>query len=279
MLALFTLNKFFGIPPLCSENGEMVDNMLEIVHWFMTILFVGWSIFFVWVMYRYNKVRHPKADYRGVRGHATTHIEIGVIIVEAILLLGFAFPLWAQQSKDYPTGPNVLKMRAVGEKFNWNFQYPGLDGVLGRQHIKLVDNGHGNPIGRDMKDPNGKDDFVKAGEMTVPLGRSVIVDITSKDVIHSLALTPMRMTQDATPGVNGQIWFKPTKIGSWPIICAQLCGPGHSGMKATLTVVKPDEFDTFVKDNSAAPASPAAAAPATPAPAPAAPATPVPAAK
>src|SRR5882757_6612297 len=127
LFAIFPLNDFFGISKLASQHGEMVDHMLELVQWFMTLLFVGWSAYLVVVFSKFAHWKSPKADYVGVRGHATTHIEIGVIIVEIILLLGFALPLWAARSDAYPTG-NVLKMRAVGEKFAWNFQYPGSDG-------------------------------------------------------------------------------------------------------------------------------------------------------
>lgn len=270
------INKFFGIPALASEHGEMVDNMLELVHWVMLILFVGWSVFLVIVFVKFRQEKSPKADYYGVRGHATTHIEIGVVIVEAILLLGFAFPLWSQQSAQYPTGKDVIKIRAVGEKFTWNFQYAGTDGTLGRMDLNLIDAANGNIIGRDMKDPNGKDDFVKGGVLTLCEGRPVIIDVTSKDVIHNLCLTPMRAAQDATPGVRGHLWFTPTKANEdgWDIICGQLCGVGHSQMKARLIVLKPKDFDAFIKEGSAdalkkleAPAStPPAAAPAAPAP-------------
>ena len=249
LLALFSINKFLGIPALASEHGEMVDHMLEVVHWFMLALFVGWSVFLVIVFTKFRRERQPKADYSGVRGHASTHIEIGVVIVEAILLLGFAFPLWGERSDQYPTGANVLKLRAVAEKFNWNFQYPGLDGVLGNIELKKVDAANGNVIGRDMKDPNGKDDFVKGSALTIPIDRPVIIDITSKDVIHNLALVSMRMAQDATPGVRAHVWFKPTKVGEWDIICGQLCGPGHSQMKARLIVVSEKDFDAYMKEN------------------------------
>lgn len=265
-IAFFSINKLLGMPPLASEHGEMVDHMLELLHWFMFVLFIGWSAFLVVVFTRFRHKRQPAADYHGVRGHASTHIEIGVVIVEVILLLGFAFPLWAERADAYPTDADVVKMRAVGEKFNWNFQYPGLDGTLGGTSMKYINIATQNTIGRDLKDANGKDDFVKAGTMTLPVGRPVIVEITSKDVIHNLALVPMRMAQDATPGVRSHFWFKPTKTGKWDIICGQLCGPGHSGMRATLEVVSTAEFDTFMKDNSedalkkvAAPAAPAAA--------------------
>lgn len=250
MFAFFSINKFLGIPALASEHGEMVDHMLELVHWVMLVLFVGWSCFLVVVFTKFRADKSTTADYHGVRGHASTHIEVGVVIVEAILLLGFAFPLWAQQSLEFPTGKDVVKMRAVGEKFSWNFQYSGSDSTLGRMDLKLIDAANGNIIGRDMKDPNGKDDFVKGGVMTIPVGRPVIIDVTSKDVIHNLALVPMRAAQDATPGVRGHLWFTPTKTGEWDIICGQLCGVGHSQMKARLVVVEQKEFDDFIKEGS-----------------------------
>jgi cytochrome c oxidase subunit 2 len=250
-LAFFSINKLLGLPPLASEHGGMVDHMMEVVNWFMFILFLGWSTFLVIVFTKFRKERNPKADYLGVRGHASTHIEIGVVIVEAILLLGFAFPLWSQQSVNYPSGGDVVKMRAMGEKFLWNFQYAGSDKSLGKVHLKHVDVAGGNPIGRDFKDPNGNDDFVKGGTLTLPVDRPVIIDVNSKDVIHNLALVTMRVAQDATPGVHAHMWFKPTKKGSWDIICGQLCGPGHSGMRATLEVIDQKEFDDFIAENSA----------------------------
>lgn len=270
--AIPSINKLLGIPQLASEHGEMVDHMLELVHWFMFVLFIGWSTFLVIVFTKFRKDRAAKADYIGVRGHASTHIEIGVVIVEAILLLGFAFPLWAQQSVGYPTGKDVVKIRAMGEKFKWNFQYAGLDSTLGGYALRNIGTPATNEMGLDLKDPNGKDDFVKGGTLTLPVGRPVIIDVTSKDVIHNLALVPMRAAQDATPGVNGHLWFTPTKPGKWDIICGQLCGAGHSGMRGTLVVLPQKEFDEFVKEGSEDALKKASAAPAAPAPGAAAPA-------
>ena len=262
-----SLNQLIGLPQLASEHGEMVDHMLELVHWFMLALFVGWSTFLVIVFTKFRKQKSEKADYVGVRGHASTHIEVGVVIVEAILLLGFAFPLWAQQSVGYPSSKEVVKVRAMGEKFKWNFQYAGLDGTLGGYHLSNVGTPSTNEMGLDQKDPNGKDDFVKGATLTLPVGRPVIIDVTSKDVIHNLALVPMRAAQDATPGVNGHLWFTPTKEGSWDIICGQLCGAGHSGMKGTLEVIKQKDFDEFVKEGSEGALAKAATAPPAAAPA------------
>ncbi|SKB04664.1 cytochrome c oxidase subunit 2 [Prosthecobacter debontii] len=256
-MSVSDINTWFGITENASEHGGLVDHMLGFVHWFMLALFVGWSIYLVLAFTKFRQSKSPNADYHGVRGHASTHIEIGVVVVEAILLLGFAFPLWSRQADDFPTSPDTVKIRAMGEKFLWNFQYPGNDLMLSTWNPKAI--APTNVTGRDLMDPNGKDDFVNPGTMKLPVGRPIIVDVSSKDVIHNLALVPMRAAQDAIPGVKAHMWFKPVKTGTWDIICGQLCGPGHAQMKAVLEVVEDKEFDEWAKEQSATAAAKSAA--------------------
>ena len=69
----------------------------------------------------------------------------------------------------------------------------------------------------------------------------------------------MRMAHDATPGTLNHMWFKPTKTGDWEVICGQLCGAGHANMKAFLSVVTNEDFETFLKDSAPKTAEPAVA--------------------
>lgn len=268
-MSIADINNWIGQTANASEHGGLVDHMLGFVHWFMLALFIGWSAFLAYCFWRFRAKKHPKADYHGVRSHASTHVEIGVVIVEAILLLGFAFPLWSRQAEDYPTSPDTIKMRALGEKFLWNFQYPGADLMISSWDARKI--APDNTTGIDLNDPNGKDDFVNPGTLKLPVGRPVIIETASKDVIHNLALVPMRASQDATPGVKSHMWFKPVKTGTWDIICGQLCGPGHAGMRAVLEVVDAKEYDDWAKELSAAGAKKRADAAAAAASAPAAP--------
>ena len=81
--------------------------------------------------------------------------------------------------------------------------------------------------------------------------------ITSLDVIHSFAIRPMRVTQDAIPGMMIPIHFKPIRTGTNMINCVQLCGNSHYAMKGTLAVVSPEQFDAWLKSKSkAAPTAP-----------------------
>lgn len=251
------LNKLSGISELAAEHGEMVDHMLEFVHWFMLVLFVGWTIFLGVCFWKFRRAKSPRANYHGVRNHASTHVEIGVIITEVVLLLGFAYPLWGRRVEQFPQGEEVVRVRAVGEQFRWLFHYPGPDGKFGRVSGDLVT--ATNTVGLDMEDPNAQDDFTSVQELVLPMGRPAIVGVTSKDVIHSFSVHAMRITQDATPGLEAHVWFTPERAGEWDIVCAQLCGSNHANMRATLTVQSQADFAEWFKEKT-----PKAAAPAQP---------------
>ncbi len=243
MTTLAIINDFLGQPELASEHGEMVDHMLELVHWFMAALFVGWSAFLVVVLWKFRQKKNRTADHVGVRGHATTHLEVGVVIVEVVLLLGFAFPLWQTRVEAYPVGSDPLKVRAIAYKFAFEFQYSGNDNVLGRVDYRQI--AGDNPHGHVANDPASRDDFFSPAEMVLEVNRPVVIDVSSKDVIHNLHMPVMRIAQDATPGVRSHMWFTPTKTGSWDIICGQLCGPGHANMGATVTVMSREDFQEW----------------------------------
>ncbi len=262
------LNKLLGMPLNASEHGFQVDQMLEFVHWIMLVLFVGWSTFFIFTLIRFHKSRNPKADYHGVKSKASTHIEFMVVLVESVFLLGFGIPLWGKRvNGPKPEGGDVERVRVVAEQYKWNFHYPGADGVIGRRKTELVS--ASNPVGLDYTDPAAKDDIVTANEMHLPVNKDVILEISSKDVIHSLSLQFMRIGQDATPGLVSPIWFKPVRTGEFEIICGQLCGYGHYLMRGNMVIDSAEDYQAWLKEkaaNAGAPAAPAAGA-ATPAPA------------
>jgi len=238
--------KIMGLPVLASKHGADVDNLIIYVHWLMAALFIGWILYFIVALVKFNKKANPKADYVGIRGHASNYIEAVVAIVEGVLLIGFAVPLWAHAVDNFPKPEeHPLRLKIVAQQFAWNVFYPGPDGELGRQDISLVT--PDNPWGFDKSDPKGKDDFTTQDDLHVPVDRPVIITITSKDVIHSFKVIALRVTQDAIPGVPIPLHFTPTKVGVYQINCAQLCGVGHSSMaNGRLHVETQDDFNKWV---------------------------------
>ena len=228
------LMEALGIAPNASLNGYPIDSMLEMLHWFMLVLFVGWGSFYFYTLWRFQKRKNPKANYVGTTSHLPTKLEGGVLVLEVVLLMAFAAPIWANKVSQFPTGPDVVHLRAVGQQFLWNFQYTGADGKFGHRDIHLVSTG--NQLGLDRKDADAKDDLVTSGELHLPVNRPAIIDVMSKDVIHDFCIPNMRAAQDAIPGSIIPMWFVPVKTGTYDVVCAQLCGNNHSLMKATLVV-------------------------------------------
>src|ERR1035438_5213800 len=98
----FMMEKLLGLPPVASEHGQHVDALIIYMHWLMIALFVGWLAYFAYVLVRFRRARNPKADYHGVRSHASSYIEGAVALIEGVLLVGLAIPLWAKAVDKFP---------------------------------------------------------------------------------------------------------------------------------------------------------------------------------
>jgi cytochrome c oxidase subunit 2 len=251
------------LPKLASEHGAKVDSFILYIHWLMVALFVGWSAYFFYALWRFRASRNPKASYVGVRSHASTYIEGIVVVAEAVLLIGFAIPLWVSAVDQFPPPEESVLVNVTGRQFNWLARYPGPDHKFGKQDVRLVS--ADNPMGivarneaTKAEDPTGTDDFVVEGsEVVVPLNKPVIVRLTSMDVIHSFKVPALRVCQDATPGISIPIHFTATEVGNYLITCAQLCGQGHYSMRGVLKVLPQAEFDQWMTERSSAAAAPA----------------------
>jgi cytochrome c oxidase subunit 2 len=242
------LMESLGIAPNASLHGYAIDSMLEMLHWFMLILFVGWGSFYAYTLWRFQRKKHPRANYVGTTSHLPTKLEGGVLVLEIVLLMAFAAPIWANRVDQFPTGPDVTHLRAVGQQFLWNFQYAGPDGKFGRRDIKLVS--AANQLGLDRSDPDAADDLTAINEMHLPVNKPCIVDVMSKDVIHDFCIPNMRVAQDAIPGSDIPLWFVPVKTGTYEIVCAQLCGSNHSLMKATLVVESEADYKKWFDETA-----------------------------
>ena len=146
------------LPLVASAHGHEVDRVIYLVHILMLLLFVGWGVYFIVALFKFRKRRNPKANYAGVHSHVSTAIEIGVVIFEAVLLIGFSIPFWAKQINALPNSRDMIEVRVNAEQFAWNIHYPGPDGMFGKTDWKFFDK-QSNPMGLDPNDPVGKDDI------------------------------------------------------------------------------------------------------------------------
>jgi len=239
---------YLGLPVAASEHAAEIDHMISIVHWLMLIMFIGWGVFFVYVLARFRKGANPRADYVGAKGKLSKGIEVAIVIAEVVLLVGYAIPAWARRVKNFPSESEAVVVRVVGEQFAWNVQYPGPDGKFGRTDINKVS--ADNPLGLDRTDPAAKDDITTINQLTLPVGRPILVRLMSKDVIHSFGLFEMRVKQDAIPGLDIPVWFVPKRIGDYEISCSQLCGLGHYRMRGFINIKSAADFQTFLTEEA-----------------------------
>src|SRR6476646_2496729 len=237
-----------GMPIAASTHAGEIDEMIVLVHWLMAILFVGWGLFFVYVLFRFRAGANPKASYAGAKGKISKGLEVAVAIIEVMLLVFYAIPAWAKRVKAFPSESEAVVVRVIGEQFAWNIHYPGPDGKFGRTDIKLVS--ADNPIGLDRRDPDAKDDITTINQLTLPVNRPILVHLSSKDVIHSFGLFEMRVKQDAVPGLDIPVWFVPNRIGDYEISCSQLCGLGHYRMRGFLNIKSAADFQAFLTDEA-----------------------------
>lgn len=274
MTGLFGFN--WGLPENISEMGAGIDSMMSVIHWFMLVLFVGWGSFMAYCLFRFRARSGHKATYEPIHASWSKWLEIGIVVFEAVLLIGFSMPVWASFKRELPKPETATEVRLVAMQFKWNIWYPGFDGKFGRTSPKFA--GGTNYVGIDPNDPAGADDYVDQSELAFPVDKPVLATLSSLDVIHSFGVGALRIKQDAIPGMSIPIWWKATKTGAFDIACSQLCGNGHTTMKATLKPMSAEEYSAWQKEWWPAPAEAATPAPsAAITPIPEAPQTPAPA--
>ncbi|MGB0124925.1 MAG: cytochrome C oxidase subunit II, partial [Silvibacterium sp.] len=103
----------------------------------------------------------------------------------------------------------------------------------------------GNPLGIDPRDARGTDDIVSS-TLVLPAGREVDLQLRSLDVIHGFFVPGMRLKENTVPGLVLHVHFTPVAVGTYPILCSQVCGLGHARMQARLLVVSPADFNAWM---------------------------------
>jgi cytochrome c oxidase subunit II len=208
------------LPDAASEQADIVDS----VYWVVTIIcVVVFAVVAGVSAYAVYKFRAPPGDMDdGSPIHGHTGLEIVWTLIPTILVTGIAIysGVALAQSEDVPADHRVVEVH--GEQFAWTFTYPDIE-VEG-----------GKPL--------------STGELVLPINQTVQFDITSADVIHSFWVPEWRMKQDAVQGITTHTTVKPTQLGTFPVICTELCGLGHATMRSQAVVLSQADFEAWVNE-------------------------------
>ena len=240
----------WGLPAAASTYAAGIDRSLRLLHEAMFLIFLLWTLYMAWCLFRYRAGRSAEPSAGRRAGWKSFIPDAAVLAFEVWLIFVFGLPLWARLREKLPKPADSTVVRLTAEQYAWIFHYPGPDGAFGRRDPSLVS--ASNPLGLDESDPAGMDDFVSIDELHAPLGRPVLLRMTSQDVIHSFFVPEFRVKQDIVPGMEIPLWFEPSKAGSFEIGCAQLCGSGHYRMRGDVIVTSPEDFRAWERAQVAA---------------------------
>jgi cytochrome c oxidase subunit 2 len=221
------------LPENVATYGEEIDWLFHLIYWITGITFLVVAVTFLAFLFIYRDRPGRKAIYT----HGSTPLVIAWTVAPTLILVVLTFlslPAWVRIKAEIPQTDFVVQVRA--KQFNWEFIYPGPDGKFGTA-----------------------DDKSFLDEMHVPTGKPVRINLGARDVIHSLFVPQFRFKQDAVPGREIAAWFNMMKPGKYEAPCAELCGFGHSGMKAWVYAHTPADYDKWAVENLKADGAPKAA--------------------
>jgi cytochrome c oxidase subunit 2 len=186
-------------------SGKVVDNVFLYILVISVVLLALITFLMVYFVIRYRREKHPNpADIEG-----STWLEITWTIIPTLLVLTmFYYGLTGFNFlKKVPEGAMTVKV--IARQWSWLFQY---------------ENGAQDP------------------QLRVPVGKPVKLILTSQDVIHGFYMPAFRIKQDVVPGMTNYLWFQPTEVGTFDVMCSQYCGLEHSHMLTKIVVLPQEEF-------------------------------------
>jgi cytochrome c oxidase subunit 2 len=207
------------LPPNASEERDGID----LVFWFTTAISIGIvALVFAVIGYSVVKFRvRPDDDSDGPPVHGHTGIEILWTAIPAVLVTAISVISGIVLVENDRAASGHLNVDVIARQFAWSFVYPE----------------QGN---------------LTSAKLYLPLGRSAELHLQALDVIHSFWVPEFGQKQDAVPGQDTKIVVTPTKVGTYPVICTELCGLGHALMRTTAIVMKPNAFAAWAKQQKQA---------------------------
>ena len=193
-----------------AAEVDWVNNFITNIALFCTVAITGAAIFFA-IRYR-RKSDDQKTAYIT---HSNALETLWTAIPSVVVIFTFYFGFTVYRDMREPP-PNAIEVSVQGYKWAWQFQYE-----------------------------NGKR---ARGELVVPVNKPIRLVMRSKDVIHSMFIPAMRVKEDVLANRYSHLWFHPTKIGEYPIFCAEYCGTNHSAMTSVLKVVPEEQFQDYLLD-------------------------------
>lgn len=268
-----------------SEHGSQIDNLMIIS---MLVIFTVQTItqfLLHYFAFKYRGEKGKKALFFADNNTLEAIWTIIPVIVLAGLIIYGLFTWTSIMNIDEDADPMVVELYA--QQFNWTARYAGQDNVLGMANVRLIDIDKANVLGVDEADPNAQDDIV-VKELHLVVGKPVLFEMRSQDVLHSAYMPHFRAQMNCVPGMITKFGFTPTvttkemrerpdmidKIQDinniraekskglmaegkealdpyefhYLLLCNKICGKSHYNMQMNIIVETQEEYDAWIKE-------------------------------
>ncbi|WP_370576360.1 MULTISPECIES: cytochrome c oxidase subunit II [unclassified Paracoccus (in: a-proteobacteria)] len=227
-----------GFQPASSPLAADQQWLDHFVLWIIAVITAIVCLLILWCIVRFNRRANPVP----ARFTHNTPVEVLWTVIPVLILLTigiFSLPALFR-SQEMPADPDVV-IKAVGHQWYWSYEYPN-DGIafdsLMLTREELADYGY------------SEDEYLLATDtaVVVPVGATVLMQVTATDVIHSWTIPAFAVKQDAVPGRIAQLWFEATQEGVYFGQCSELCGINHAYMPIVVKAVSQETYDAWLAE-------------------------------
>ena len=243
------------LPADASANAPVYDELFKVLFSIGAILFIGIVGLIVYSLVRFRRRVGETGDGAAIEGNLPLEIVWTAIPAVVVLFVGiYSYDIYDRMGGMTPLNDHSMHGMQHSDERTWG----------GISPVALEGDGSIAALPVDVTAMqfafifHYPDSDITSGELHVPVGQPVALQMKALDVIHAFWVPQFRLKQDVIPGQPTLLSFTPTRTGQYPIVCAELCGPYHGGMRSTVIVEEPETFADWVARNS--PAAPAPAA-------------------
>lgn len=258
------------LPVVASANAPVYDDLFKLLFSIGIILFVGITVVLVYSLFKFRRRVGDQGDGLAIEGNLPLEIVWTAIPAVVVLFIGiYSYDIYERMGG--MTSFHDHSAMLAGATHNASGTGAELaSNVEVKAHSEIANSEQGKRYWAGiapMEDPDNKslpvdvtamqfafifhypEGNITSGELHVSAGQPVQLRMEARDVIHAFWVPQFRLKQDIIPGQPTLLSFTPTKPGTYPIVCAELCGPYHGGMRTNVVVHDPDSFQTWLDQN------------------------------
>jgi len=228
-----------------ASNWVFMDDMISLTFWITGFVYVVILLFVAYCVYKFRFREGRVAAYEPENNKLEIWLTVLTSLGVAALLAPGLF-VWFQ----FVTVPeDATEIEVVGQQWSWSYRLPGADGKLGTADNRLMD--EDNILGINPKDPYGQDDIVIDGDdLHLAVGKPVKMLLRSVDVLHDYYVPEFRAKMDMVPGMITYFWMEPTRVGTYDVLCAELCGVGHGYMSGAVLIDTDEDYALWISEQA-----------------------------